>query len=120
VLRIVLTPLLLEKPQSYEGNSAVPVALPRAALAIRDRRPPWNLLQWRGSIFVRLKDDLSHQGWSGRGALGCPNAARRPSGDWAGSATARSAMRNDIVNIRAHIATLEARIEIIEESGSRH
>ena len=30
------------------------------------------------------------------------------------------AMRNDIANIRAHIATLEARIELIEESGSRH
>jgi hypothetical protein len=30
------------------------------------------------------------------------------------------AMRNDIANIRAHIATLEARIEIIDESVSRH
>jgi len=30
------------------------------------------------------------------------------------------AMRNDCANIRAHIATLEARIELIEESGSRH
>jgi hypothetical protein len=29
-------------------------------------------------------------------------------------------MLNDIANIRAHIATLEARIELIEESGSRH
>jgi hypothetical protein len=29
-------------------------------------------------------------------------------------------MRNDIANIRAHIATLEARIEIIDESVSRH
>ena len=30
------------------------------------------------------------------------------------------AMLNDIANIRAHIATMEARIELIEESGSRH
>jgi hypothetical protein len=29
-------------------------------------------------------------------------------------------MINDIANIRAHIATLEARVELIEESGSRH
>jgi hypothetical protein len=29
-------------------------------------------------------------------------------------------VRNDIANIRALIATLEALIEIIEESGSRH
>jgi hypothetical protein len=40
VLRIVLTPLLLEKPQPYEGNSAVLVALPRAALGVRGGRPP--------------------------------------------------------------------------------
>jgi hypothetical protein len=30
------------------------------------------------------------------------------------------AMRNDCADIRAHISTLEARIELIEESGSRH
>jgi hypothetical protein len=32
VLRMVLTPLLLEKPQPYGGNSAVVVELPHAAL----------------------------------------------------------------------------------------
>jgi len=42
VLRIVLTPLLLEKPQPHEGNTAVQVALPRAAISVRDRRPPWS------------------------------------------------------------------------------
>jgi len=40
VLRIVLTPLLLEKPRPYEENTAVLVALPRAAISVRGGRPP--------------------------------------------------------------------------------
>src|SRR6266853_1508109 len=55
---------LLEKPKPYEGNSAVPVALPRAALAVRGGRPPSmprNFLQRHGSTtrhtIYRIKDD---------------------------------------------------------------
>src|SRR5260370_21025121 len=41
VLRIVLTPLLLEKPQPSEGNTAIPVVLPRAAIGVRGGGPRW-------------------------------------------------------------------------------
>src|SRR5882762_9566365 len=41
VLRIVLTPLLLEKPQALEGNTAIPVVLPRAAIGVRGGGPRW-------------------------------------------------------------------------------
>ncbi len=41
VLRIVLTPLLLEKPQPSGGNTAIPVVLPRAAIGVRGGRSPW-------------------------------------------------------------------------------
>jgi hypothetical protein len=43
VLRIVLTPLWLEKRQPLGGNTAIPVALPRAAIGVRGGRPPWSL-----------------------------------------------------------------------------
>src|SRR5258707_4335882 len=42
VLRIVLTPLLLEKPQPSKGNTAIPVVLPRAAIGVRGGRSPWS------------------------------------------------------------------------------
>jgi hypothetical protein len=35
VLRIVLTPLLLEKPSPSGGNTAIPVVLPPAAIGVR-------------------------------------------------------------------------------------
>jgi hypothetical protein len=44
VLRIVLTPLLLEKPQPHDvGNTAVQAALPRAAIGAEaeGRAPSW-------------------------------------------------------------------------------
>src|SRR5258708_2958075 len=47
-----LTPLLLEKPQPYEGNSAVAVELPRAAPPGRKAAPTRRKLsQWPGSCF---------------------------------------------------------------------
>jgi hypothetical protein len=69
VLRIVLTPLLLEKPQPYGGNSAVPVALPRAALGVRGGTPPWmlrNLLQCPG--MCPGHDTRTIPEWLGHGA----------------------------------------------------
>ncbi len=66
VLRIVLTPLLLEKPQPREGNSAVPVAFAawRRSVSEAEGPPsmPRNLLQRPGSTpwqtIYRIKDIL--------------------------------------------------------------
>jgi len=100
VLRIVLTPLLLEKPWPYEENTAVLVALPRAAISVRGGRPPRlprNLLldHEHGGLYGAGAEPVqgflagvSRRGWLSIDAgdrQGFASAGRAPIGDHEGT-----------------------------------